>query len=135
MNVISWENGDTTITDFPSCADPWLSRMVQLVNDYYCRHLDEEQRLCPACSVEVLALAHRLSGTRRHDERNLLLPASVLAPLKESASHATKRHRHEALAAAHRAIDAFYHHYDLNEHQTDEQTVTVAIERMLAVTR
>ena len=28
MNVISWENGDTQITDFPSCSDPMLARIV-----------------------------------------------------------------------------------------------------------
>ena len=28
MNVISWENGDTTISDMPSCADPMLAHVV-----------------------------------------------------------------------------------------------------------
>ena len=26
MNLISWENGDTTITDLPDCADPMLAK-------------------------------------------------------------------------------------------------------------
>jgi len=28
MNLISWENGDTTITDLPGCSDPMLARIV-----------------------------------------------------------------------------------------------------------
>jgi hypothetical protein len=62
MNVISWENGDTQITDLPSCSDPFLARVVQSVNDHHCTHLTGDL-LCPPCSVEVLALAHRTTGT------------------------------------------------------------------------
>lgn len=62
MNVISWESGDTTITDYPACAARPLARMVQLVNDSFCTHRDEDT-LCPPCSIEVLALAHRTVGT------------------------------------------------------------------------
>jgi hypothetical protein len=62
MNVISWENGDSTITDMPNCADRMLARIVQRVNDTYCRHV-VGGLLCPACWVEVLALAHRTVGT------------------------------------------------------------------------
>lgn len=62
MNVISWENGDTTITDFPACADQMLASIVQNVNDTYCMHRDGDL-LCPACSVEVLDLAHRVVGS------------------------------------------------------------------------
>ena len=32
MNLISWENGDKTITDLPDCADPMLAKIVQRVN-------------------------------------------------------------------------------------------------------
>jgi hypothetical protein len=62
MNVISWENGDTQITDLPSCADPFLARVVQSVNDHHCTYLTGDL-LCPPCSVDVLALAHRTTGT------------------------------------------------------------------------
>ena len=65
MNVISWENGDTTITDTPDCADRMLARLVQKVNDGHCTHRDDDL-LCPPCSVEVLALAHRTAGTAYH---------------------------------------------------------------------
>ena len=70
MNVISWENGDTTITDFPDCADRMLAKIVQRVNDGLCTHRDGDL-LCPACSGEVLALGHRIVGTGTHllDER------------------------------------------------------------------
>jgi hypothetical protein len=62
MNLISWENGDTTITDLPDCADQTLARMVQRVNDHLCTHRDGDL-LCPACSMTVLELAHRTVGT------------------------------------------------------------------------
>jgi len=62
MNVVSWESGDTTITDMPDCADRVLARIVQRVNDMLCTHRDGDL-LCPACSVLVLDLAHRTVGT------------------------------------------------------------------------
>jgi hypothetical protein len=65
MNVISWESGDTTITDLPACADSVLARIVQRVNDSICTHRDGDL-LCPACSVKVLDLAHRIVGTGTH---------------------------------------------------------------------
>lgn len=72
MNVISWENGDTTITDLPACADVVLAKIVQRVNDETCAHRDGDL-LCPSCSVKVLELGHRTVGTGTHpltdDER------------------------------------------------------------------
>ena len=65
MNVVSWESGDTMITDLPACADPMLARIVQRVNDTICRHRDSDL-LCPACSMKVLDLAHRIVGTGTH---------------------------------------------------------------------
>lgn len=62
MNVVSWESGDTTITDMPACADRVLARIVQRVNDMICTHRDGDL-LCPSCSVLVLDLAHRTVGT------------------------------------------------------------------------
>ncbi|HEY2086406.1 MAG TPA: hypothetical protein VGH54_10340 [Mycobacterium sp.] len=62
MNLISWESGDTTITDLPSCADPMLARIVQGVNDNICTHRDGDL-LCPPCSMLVLELGHRTVGT------------------------------------------------------------------------
>lgn len=72
MNVISWENGDAHITDFPVCVAKPLARMVQEVNDNYCTHsttiigaaaTSAVSLLCPPCSIDVLALAHRTVGT------------------------------------------------------------------------
>jgi hypothetical protein len=62
MNLVSWENGDTTITDLPDCADTVLARIVQAVNDNICTHRDGDL-LCPACSIKVIDLAHRTVGT------------------------------------------------------------------------
>ena len=62
MQVISWENGDTTITDFPDCVDPMLARVVQRLNDTICTH-SGDGLLCPDCSVVVLEVAHSVVGT------------------------------------------------------------------------
>jgi hypothetical protein len=62
MNVISWENGDAEITDYPECSDPLLASIVQRVNDTLCRHRDGKL-LCAPCSTKVLDLAHRTVGT------------------------------------------------------------------------
>lgn len=66
MNVISWENGDTKITDYPDCADTILANLVQKLNDSYCTHHDgpfDERLLCAKCSIVVLDIAHRTVGT------------------------------------------------------------------------
>jgi len=70
MNVISWENGDTKITDFPDCSDPLLTRIVQRVNDTICNHRDEDL-VCAPCSLIVLALGHRTVGTGTVDLTDL----------------------------------------------------------------
>ena len=62
MNVISWENGDTKITDFPACSDQMLARIVQRVNDEICDHT-EVNVLCASCALVVLDLGHRTVGS------------------------------------------------------------------------
>lgn len=62
MNVISWENGDSIITDYPACSARPLARLVQGVNDTICIHTDTGM-LCPACSQIVLDLGHATVGT------------------------------------------------------------------------
>lgn len=62
MNMVSWENGDTTITDFPACTARPLARLVQIVNDSICTHRNDGF-LCGECSVTVLNLAHQTVGT------------------------------------------------------------------------
>ncbi len=66
MNVISWENGDTKISDIPDCTHPFLARVVQRLNDSMCAHRDGDL-LCADCSVIVLGLAHRTVGTADAD--------------------------------------------------------------------
>ena len=66
MNVISWENGDSRISDMPDCTHPFLSRVVQRLNDSICEHRDGDL-LCADCSVIVLGLAHRTVGTADAD--------------------------------------------------------------------
>lgn len=70
MNVISWENGDTEITDFPDCSDPMLAAVVQYVNDTICKPhtpvvdlAGSGRPLCPEHAFKVLTLAHRTVGT------------------------------------------------------------------------
>ena len=110
MNVISWENGDTTITDYPDCADTQLAWYVQLANDKHCTHRDGPY-LCSPCSVEVLDLAHRTVGTRGAGDR---LGDARFQPIMEryyftyNILWAAPAQRHRArLAAAHAAIDLF----------------------------
>lgn len=71
MNVISWENGDTPITDTPECTPIPLARIVHHVNDHFCTHsrveLDSStgrkvRTLCADCAPKVLDLAHRTVG-------------------------------------------------------------------------
>jgi hypothetical protein len=77
MNVISYENGDTEITDMPQCSAAILSRLVQHINDFMCYHqeavvLDDDRRvryLCPTCASTVLDLAHKTVGTARIDPK------------------------------------------------------------------
>lgn len=82
MNVISYENGDEEITDFPACSHPALAQMVQEINDSMCQHREKVRTpirgdqgrfigsavkvstlLCPACSIKVLRLAHLTVNT------------------------------------------------------------------------
>lgn len=71
MNVISWENGDRLISDYPPCTPKPLARAIQTVNDSSCAHrklvldpdtLEYVRILCPPCSMTVLDAAHRTPG-------------------------------------------------------------------------
>lgn len=63
MNVISWENGDVTITDFPECSDPYLSSLVQMFNDNVAKI---DGTLSPEDSILALELGHMTVGTTSH---------------------------------------------------------------------
>jgi hypothetical protein len=60
MNVISYINGDTKITDYPSCSARPLARLVQPLNDRLGRR---DRFLSPEDSVLMLDLAWRTVGT------------------------------------------------------------------------
>lgn len=60
MNVISYINGDTVITDYPECSARPLARMVQGLND---RLAGFEGFLSPENSVIVLGLGWKTVGT------------------------------------------------------------------------
>ena len=62
MNVISWENGDSVITDTPDCADPFLTTINQRLNDSICTHRDSDL-LCAACTQLVLPFGWASVGT------------------------------------------------------------------------
>jgi hypothetical protein len=62
MNVISWENGDTEITDYPDCSDRVLAEMVQHVNDLLADPITD--LLSAEDSMTVLDLGHATVGTR-----------------------------------------------------------------------
>lgn len=63
MNVISWENGDKTITDYPECSDRVLARIVQVANDSLAQ---PDGSLTPEDSMRVLDLGHSTVGTAYH---------------------------------------------------------------------
>ena len=65
MNVVSYINGDSKITDFPACSARPLARMVQIVND---RLAGPDGFLSPEDSVRVLDLGWRTVGTADADE-------------------------------------------------------------------
>ena len=60
MNVISYINGDTTITDFPDCSAEPLAKLVQMLND---RLAGPDGFLSPEDSVLVLDLGWLTVGT------------------------------------------------------------------------
>jgi hypothetical protein len=60
MNVISYINGDTMITDYPACSARPLARLVQGVNDILA---DADGFLSPENSVLVLDLGWLTVGT------------------------------------------------------------------------
>jgi hypothetical protein len=102
MNLISWENGDTRITDLPDCADPMLARIVQRVNDVICTHRDGNF-LCPTCSLVVLDLAHRTVGTSGHGMTGVELQrvyVRVAADQARQVQHLNTDPRVEAAIAA-----------------------------------
>lgn len=63
MNVVSWENGDTIITDYPACSDRMLARIVQWVNDGLA---GEDGLLSADDSLIALDLGHATVGTSKH---------------------------------------------------------------------
>ena len=65
MNVVSWESGDTTITDMPACADRLLARIVQQVNDLLRDAKTEIVRL-RGIQRAVVALARTVIGKSEH---------------------------------------------------------------------
>jgi hypothetical protein len=101
MQVVSWENGDSTITDLPDCADPFLAKVVQRVNDRYCTHRAGSDLLCPPCSLEVLALAHRTVGTALDwpPEKRARVYVEIAVEQAESVLHLTTDGRPRAACA------------------------------------
>ena len=98
MNVVSYENGDSTITDFPDCSHPFLARIVQRVNDTICNERDGDL-LCPECSMTVLALSHRTVGTSGADPDGRIM-VRIAVEEAQRVAHLTDDPR------AQRAIDA-----------------------------
>lgn len=72
MNVISWENGDQMITDYPACSDPVISNVVQGLNDFLgvMRGTRSDDGMGYILNAEdsqlVLDIAHQTVGTSDH---------------------------------------------------------------------
>jgi hypothetical protein len=60
MNIISYINGDSKITDYPDCSARPLARLVQALND---RLAGNDGFLSPDNSVLVLDLGWQTVGT------------------------------------------------------------------------
>ena len=60
MNLVSYMNGDTMITDFPACSARPLARMVQGINDMLA---GPDGFLSPEDSVLVIDMGYRTMGT------------------------------------------------------------------------
>ncbi|WP_042788969.1 hypothetical protein [Mycobacteroides abscessus] len=60
MNVVSYTNGDTVITDYPKCSARPLASLVQMVNDLLA---GDDGFLSPENSVIALNLGWRTVGT------------------------------------------------------------------------
>lgn len=92
MQVVSWQNGDTKITDYPACSARPLARMVQIVND---RLAGADGFLSPEDSVRVLDLGWRTVGTAGADDSVLWrwLHDLLVDPGHGVIRHADKRGR------------------------------------------
>jgi hypothetical protein len=96
MNVISWENGDRKISDYPACSARPLARLVQTVNDGICSHT-KDGLLCPPCSLIVLELGHQTVGTGNYAHKQL---CAWLTELIESPKWGSNRFNAAGSAAA-----------------------------------
>lgn len=122
MNAISYCNGDTVITDFPTCSAKPLARMVQYVNDKLAG--DDDEYLSPENSIKVLDLGWRTVGTGGDMSLDVLrawldeLPADFTADPRNMVYLAVRRLDEEdmdaatdmALMVAEFFCDTVYHH-------------------------
>lgn len=60
MNVISYINGDATITDFPSCTNPAVAVVCQHVNDHIAREIGELVRTLKPYTIIPAPFSTRL---------------------------------------------------------------------------
>lgn len=89
MNAVSYMTGETTISDYPSCVDPYLARVAQIYNDTICTHRTHHavpgarptEELCSKCSHDVWLFGAELMGTAEAWNRPTL-PDSVIATLQ-----------------------------------------------------
>lgn len=90
MNIISWENGDSIITDMPACTDLVLGSMVMTINDAIGdAHVDG---LLPApWGMKVMDLAHATVGTTNH---NLTDHALAALRLRYMVEHVERKVEH-----------------------------------------
>lgn len=73
MQYVSYENGDSRITDFPECVHPEVARLMQGINDRLGREHDSvEGFLSASATVQILKLSDLAKGTNS-------IPVEVLA--------------------------------------------------------
>jgi hypothetical protein len=112
MNAISYLNGDTEITDMPSCTHLVLAKVAQVLNDQICTHR-EGNTLCVECSTIMWGYEPLLRGTeppadelqaQRLSVHLAITAASAVLPIFEG-EHPTDDRPRKAIETAQKWLD------------------------------
>ncbi len=147
MNVISWENGDEFITDWPRNVSLELATLIHIINDNICTHISSMRikgtELCPDCSVKALHLAHKAIGTDKFSIKlTKYIPEKDLRKLQDRMINfhtnyiiryngTIKRLKEGAYEEVESIIDDIWAYFDETPVEPDPEKVTTAINRML----
>jgi hypothetical protein len=63
MNIVSWSNGDKSITDIPACTYHRIRVAAINLNDNICKHAEYSKELCPECTSVMLGYLPLIQNT------------------------------------------------------------------------